>query len=138
MLDESFEVKSIEDNDLNRPHIEIYNGLMNSLLFDGYEKLLLIYLLANSNAKINAINAATISIKKLNEITKISKPTIYNRIKGLEEKGVLMKKNNVSTDNGNTANTYKVLNYTSVWDCKTLEELREETNKIKRKVLAND
>ena len=111
---------------------------MDSLLFNGYEKLLLIYFLTHSTMEINTINTTTVSVKKLNESTKISKPTIYKRIKDLEEKGVLIKEKNISIDNGNTANTYKILNYTTVWNCKTLEELKKETDKIKREVLTND
>lgn len=138
MFEEPFEIELHEDDDPNRPCISIYSGLIDSPLFNGYEKLLLIHLLSHSTAEIDAVNTATISIKKLNESTKISRPTIYRRIKDLEEKGVLVKKKNISIDNGNTANTYKILNYISVWDSTTLEVLKERTDKIKREVLMND
>lgn len=100
--------------------------------------MLLIYLIAQSSAKIDTMNTATISIRKLCEYTKISKPTVYKHIKKLEEKGVLIKQNNSTSDNGNVANTYKILNYISVWDYETLDELKKETDKIKGEVLIND
>ena len=137
-MNKSLEIEWNESNNTNKPSMKIYDSLMDSLLFNGYEKLLLIYFLTHSTMEINTINTTTVSVKKLNESTKISKPTIYKRIKDLEEKGVLIKEKNISIDNGNTANTYKILNYTTVWNCKTLEELKKETDKIKREVLTND
>ena len=137
-MNKSLEIEWNESNNTNKPSMKIYDSLMDSLLFNGYEKLLLIYFLTHSTMEINTINTTTVSVKKLNESTKISKPTIYKRIKDLEKKGVLVKEKNISIDNGNTANTYKILNYTTVWNCKTLEELKKETDKIKREVLTND
>lgn len=55
----------------------------------------------------------------------------------LENKGVLIKKSRVSEDNGYLSNEYEILNYNSVWDCKTLDELKKETDKIKSEVLIN-
>lgn len=134
-MDEQFEVRLCTDNNPDRAYVEIYNGLLDSLLFDGYDKLILIYLMTQSTYEINSINTITISMRKLCESTQISKPTIYKHIKNLEEKGVLIKQNNSTADNGNTANTYKILNYISVWDCETLEELKKETDKIKGEVI---
>lgn len=137
-FDEPFEVKLIQDNDPNRPHFYIYNGLLESDLFNANEKMLLIHLIAFAdNSEPNQINTITISITKLSQKLGISKATICKYIKLLEKKGVLVKKNRVSEDNAYLSNTYKILNYTSAWDCKTLEELKQETDKIKNEVLIN-
>lgn len=131
-FDQPFEVRLKEDNDPNRPHFYLYNGLITSQLFNTRELVLLIYLIASAdNSEPNQINTATISINKLSQMTKISKATIHKYIKLLEEKGVLIKKKHISEDNGYLANTYEILNFVSVWDCKTLDELKEETNRIK-------
>lgn len=134
---EQFEVRLMEDNNPNRAYIEVYNGLLDSPLFDGCETLLLICIMMGSTAQIDSINTATISINKLCRYSKMSKKTVCRYIKKLEEKGVLIKQRNSTPDNGNTANTYKILNYISVWDCKTMEELKRETDKIKSEVLIN-
>lgn len=138
MVGEQFEVRLMEDNNPNRAYIEVYNGLLDSPLFDGCETLLLIFIMMESTAQIDSINTATISVSKLCKYSKMSKKTVYKYIKKLEEKGVLIKQHNSTPDSGNIANTYKVLNYISVWDCKTMEELKKETDKIKREVSIND
>lgn len=131
-MNELFKVELYEDNNSNRPYIEIYNGLLDSQLFDRYETMLLIHLLAHSAAEIDTICSATMSINEISKKTRISKPTLLRRIKRLEEKGILIKQKNFSLHNGIGANTYKILNYISAWDCKTLEELKEVTDKIKK------
>lgn len=134
-FDEPFEIRIKEDNDPNRPHFYIYSGLLDSDLFNINEIMLIIHLIAFAdNSDSNQINTVTISINKLRKILKISKTTICKYIKSLEKKGVLVKKNRVSEDNGCLANIYEILNYTSVWDCQTLDDLKKETNRIKMEV----
>ncbi len=135
---EPFEVIVYEDNDPNRPYIEVYNGLIDSLLLDGIDKLLVIYFMMFSDtSEIDCVNTSTVSISKICKMIKMSKPTVCKHIKNLEEKGILIKKENSTPNNRRTANTYKLLNYVSVWDCKTLEELKKVTDKIKSEVLKN-
>ena len=137
-FDEPFEIKLVEDNNPNRPHFYIYNGLLDSELFNANEVMLIIHLIAFAdNSEPNQINTTTISINKLSQKLGMSKSTVCKYIKLLENKGVLIKKNRVSEDNGYLSNTYEVLNFISVWDCETLEELKQETDKIKNEVLIN-
>jgi DNA-binding transcriptional ArsR family regulator len=134
--DEPFEVTVYEDADSNRPYIEVYDGLINSFLIDWFDKLLIIYLMMSSDtSKINCVNTATVSIREICQKTKMSKPTICKHIRILEEKGIIIKQENNTPNNKRIANTYKLLNYVSVWDCKTLNELKNVTNKIKSEVL---
>lgn len=134
--DEPFEVRLVEDNNPDRQGTNIYTGIMDSPLFDIYEKMLIICLLvkSNSEAEIDTINTVTISINELNKLLPTSKNGTYKSIKLLEEKGVLIKERAVSSSGGNRENTYKVLNYFSVWDSTTLDELKENTDKIKREM----
>lgn len=135
IFDKPFEVKIFEDHDLSRPHFYIYNGLLVSELFNAHEVFLLMYLIGLAdNNKTNRINTTVISIKKLSEKIGMSKTTVCKYIRLLEEKGVLIKKNRISKENGYIANEYNILNFISVWDCKTLEELKKETDRIKREV----
>lgn len=136
-LDAYFKIIHNENNITDRPHADIYNGLLDSVLFNTNEKFLLIYMLANSAGKINAVNTADLSMKRLSASSKMSKTTVYRYLKSLEEKGVLLKKKNYSEEKGNSANTYIIINYISIWDSKTLEELKEKANKIKNEVLQN-
>lgn len=138
-LNEPFEITVKEDNAPNRPYIEVYHGLINSVLLDGFDKLLVIsFMMFSDTSETDTINTSTVSISKICQKTKMSKPTVCKHIKSLEEKGVLIKQHNSTPDSGKMANTYKLLNYISVWDCKTLEELKMETDKIKSEVLKND
>lgn len=137
-FNEPFQIKLVEDNDPNRPHFYIYNGLLDSNLFNANEIMLIIHLIAFAdNSEPNQINTTTISITKLSQKLGISKATVCKYIKLLENKGVLIKQSRVSEDNGYLSNTYEILNYNSVWDCETLEELKKETDKIKGEVLIN-
>lgn len=131
-FDEPFEIVLKEDIDPNRTSFYIYNGLLDSQLFNAHEVLLLVHLIGFAdNNDPNQINTTVISINKLSKKTGISKATVCKYIKSLEEKGVLIKKNRISKENGYIANVYDILNFDSVWDCTTLDELKEETNRIK-------
>lgn len=132
--DEPFEVRLVEDNNPDRPGIRIYTGIMDSPLFNANEMMLIISLLMKSNSKmeIDTINTTTISINALSKMLLINKKRTCKSIKKLEEKGVLIKERDVSPDDGDIENTYKVLNYLSVWDSTTLDELKENTDKIKK------
>lgn len=137
-FNEPFEIQLIEDSNPDRPHFYIYTGLLNSDLFNANEVMLIIHLIAFAdNSEPNQVNITTISINKLSQKLGISKSTVCKYIKLLENKGVLIKKSRISKDNGYLSNTYEILNYNSVWDCETLEELKKETDKIKNEVLIN-
>lgn len=137
-FNETFEIKLIKDNNPNRRHFYIYNGLLDSDLFNANEIMLIIHLIAFAkNSEPNQINTTTISINKLSQKLGVSKSTICKYIKLLERKGVLIKEKRVSEDNGFLSNAYEILNYNSVWDCETLEELKKETDKIKSEVSRN-
>lgn len=134
--DEPFEVRLSEKHDPDRPGTSIYSGVMESPLLNMYEMLLVICMLVKSNneIEIDAVNTVKISINRLREITKMSKKNICKDIKTLEKKGVLIKEKDVSPNDGNIENTYKILNYISVWDSATLKELKEKTDEIKREM----
>lgn len=131
-MNTEFLAHGYEDDDPNNTYMVIYNGLIESQLFDKYEKILIIHLLKCFTDEIDTICIANISLNELTRISQISKSTLRRRLKSLEEKGILIKQENSSPDNGTDANTYKILNYISVWDCKTLKELKRETDKIKK------
>lgn len=131
-FEEPFEVTLEEDRDPSRTSFYIYNGLLDSQLFNAHEVLILVHLIGFAdNNEIDQINRTVISINKLSKKAGISKATVCKYIKSLEEKGVLIKKNRVSKENGYIANVYDILNFISVWDCTTLDELKKETDKIK-------
>lgn len=137
--DKSFEVRLAEDNNSDRLGTRIYNGVMELPLLDMYEMLLVIFLLmkSNSETEIDTINTVTISINKLTKMTLMSAKDVKRSIKKLEKKGILIREQSVSLDDIDAENTYRVLNYYSVWDSTTLEELKENTDKIKREMSLN-
>ena len=88
-FEEHFEVVLKEDGDSNRASFYIYNGLLDSQLFNAHEVLLLVHLIAFAdNNDIDQVNTTVISINKLSKKTGISKATVCKYIKSLEEKGV--------------------------------------------------
>ena len=70
-------------------------------------------------------------MNRLSQQLGMSRVDVRKYIKVLEEKGVLVKKGSVSDDD-HFDNIYMILNYISVWDCKTLDELKKETDRIKK------
>lgn len=65
-FNEPLQIKLVENNDPNRPHFYIYNGLLDSDLFNANEIMLIIHLIAFAdNSEPNQINTTTISITKL-------------------------------------------------------------------------
>ena len=131
-LDKPFEVRILEDNDPDRPRFYIYTGLLDSDLFNADETILIIYLIASAyDNEINTINTTAISMNRLSQQLGMSRVDVRKYIKVLEEKGVLVKKGSVSDDD-HFDNIYMILNYISVWDCKTLDELKKETDRIKK------
>jgi len=137
-LDKPFEVRILEDNDPDRPRFYIYTGLLDSDLFNADETILIIYLIASAyDNEINTINTTAISINKLSQKLGMSRVDVHKHIKSLEEKGVLVKKGPISEDNDHFDNIYEILNHISVWDCKTLDELKKVTDRIKRRVLCD-
>lgn len=125
----------IEDDDSDRPHFYVYAGLLESRLFNVNEKMLIVYLLglAEDN-KADRINTASISIDELSQKMSMDKSSVCKIIRSLEEKGVLVKKETAVGDSTDPVDTYGVLNYTSVWECRTSNALRKETDRIKREV----
>lgn len=134
--DEPFEVQLVEDNSPDKPFTMIYTGIMDSPLLNTDERMLIISLLikSNSEVEIDTINTAQVSINELSTLVMASKKRACKAIESLEEKGVLIKENAVSPKDGDIENTYKVLNYLLVWDSTTLDELKENTDKIKREM----
>ena len=137
-LDEPFEVQLLEDNNPDRPHFYIYTGLLDSALFNADETILIIYLIASAyNNDTDTINTTAISMNRLSQQLGMSRVDVRKYIKVLEEKGVLVKKGPVSEDNDHFDNIYEILNHISVWDCKTLDEMKKVTDRIKRRVLCD-
>lgn len=134
-LDEPFEVRLIEDNNPDRPHFYIYSGLLDSLLFNADEKMFIIYLIGSAeDSGVDRINTISASIDRLSQKMRIDRSSVCKNIRSLKEKGVLIKKDISAENSTDPICAYGVLNYVSVWDCKTFDELKKETDRIKLEV----
>lgn len=132
-FDEPFEVRLLEDDSPDRPYFYVYTGLLESDLFNANETILIIYLIASAyDNEIDTVNTITINIDEASQMLGVSRADVCKYIKSLEKKGILFKKDPVPEDNECFDGTYDILNYISVWDCKTLDELKKETDRIKR------
>ena len=132
-FDEPFEVRLLEDDSPDRPYFYVYTGLLESNLFNANETILIIYLIASAyDNEIDTVNTITINIDGASQVLGMSRSDVCKYVKSLEKKGILFKKDPVSEDNDCFDGTYDILNHISVWDCRTLDELKKETDRIKR------
>lgn len=132
-FDEPFEVRLLEDDSPDRPYFYVYTGLLESDLFNANETILIIYLIASAyDNQIDTVNTITINIDGASQALGMSRSDVCKYVKSLEKKGILFKKGPVPEDNECFDNIYDILNYISVWDCRTLDELKKETDRIKR------
>lgn len=132
-FDEPFEVRLLEDDSPDRPYFYVYTGLLESDLFNANETILIIYLIASAyDNEIDTVNTITINIDGASQALGMSRSDVCKYVKSLEKKGILFKKDPVPEDDECFDDTYDILNYISVWDCKTLDELKKETDRIKR------
>ena len=125
----------VEDDDPGRPHFFVYAGILESRLFTVNEKMLIVYLLGSAeDSKADSINTASINMDKLSEYMSMDKSSVCRCIRSLEEKGVLVKKETDVGDSADPVETYGILNYISVWECRSSNALRKETDRIKQEV----
>lgn len=124
-------IKNVTDQ---RKFIIIYHDFLESNLLTLYEKLVFIVLkkFADSN------NQYFPSLKKLADITHISKRKIQNILKSLEEKHIINIESRLKADGGNTSNLYTLYDFKELWNANNKEEMEktinqyEETRLIKK------
>lgn len=119
-------IKSATDQ---RKFIIIYHDFLESNLLTSHEKMVFIALkkFADSN------NQCFPSLKKLANITQISKRKIQDILKSLEQKHVIGIESRSRTDGGDTSNLYTLYDFKELWNAGSSEEVAAIIDGIKEK-----
>mgnify|MGYP002509906588 CR=1 FL=1 len=119
-------IKSATDQ---RKFIIIYHDFLESNLLTSHEKMVFIALkkFADSN------NQCFPSLKKLANITQISKRKIQDILKSLEQKHVIGIESRSRTDGGDTSNLYTLYDFKELWNAGSSEEVAAVIDGIKEK-----
>lgn len=119
-------IKSATDQ---RKFIIIYHDFLESNLLTSHEKMVFIALkkFADSN------NQCFPSLKKLANITQISKRKIQDILKSLEQKHIIGIESRSRTDGGDTSNLYTLYDFKELWNAGSSEEVAAVIDRIEEK-----
>lgn len=114
-------IKSATDQ---RKFIMIYHDFLESDLLTSHEKMVFIALkkFADSNSQCFP------SLKKLADITKISKRKIQDTLKSLEQKHIIGIESRSRADGGDTSNLYTLYDFKELWNAGSSEEMAAVVN----------
>lgn len=119
--------KKIEKETDQRPFSIIYHDFFKSNLLNTYEKMIFIALKIYSDNN----NQCFPSLKKLSDITGISKRKIQNTLKEMELKHIISVENRLGVNGGKSSNLYILHDYKEIWNTESIEEIT--TNVIEEK-----
>lgn len=119
--------KKIEFITDQRPFTIVYNDFLESNLLNSDEKMVFIVLKKFTD---DNNNYCFPSLKKLSEITGISKRKIQNILAELEKKGVIIKENRIKANGSKTSNLYTLFDFKELWTCNNIGEVEEVINKF--------
>ncbi len=117
-----------------RPFIMIYHDFLESDLLTSHEKMVFIALkkFADSN------NQCFPSLKKLADITRISKRKIQDILKLLEQKHIISIESRSRADGGDTSNLYTLYDFKELWNAGSSEEIVAVVNEYEEMKLVSE
>lgn len=117
-----------------RPFIMIYHDFLESDLLTSHEKMVFIALkkFADSN------NQCFPSLKKLADITRISKRKIQDILKSLEQKHIISIGSRSRADGGDTSNLYTLYDFKELWNAGSSEEIVAVVNEYEEMKLVSE
>lgn len=109
-----------------RKFIMIYHDFLESDLLTSHEKMVFIALkkFADSN------NQCFPSLKKLADVTRISKRKIQDTLKSLEQKHIIGIESRSRADGGDTSNLYTLYDFKELWNAGSSEDIAAVANEI--------
>lgn len=120
--------KKIEPVDKQRPFTVIYHDFLESSLLNTYEKMVFIVLKRFSDNK----NQCFPSLKKIADITQISRRKIQDTLKTLEQKHVISVETRFDADSRQTSNLYILHDHAETWHSENDENAKtDETAEMK-------
>lgn len=123
-------IKSATDQ---RKFIMIYHDFLESDLLTSHEKMVFIALkkFADSNSQCFP------SLKKLADITRISKRKIQDTLKSLEQKHIIGIESRSRADGGDTSNLYTLYDFKELWNAGSSEEMAAVVNEYEEMKLVS-
>ena len=102
-----------------RPFIMVYQDFLESELLGTHEKMLFIVLKKFANSK----NQCFPSLKKLADVTGMSKRKVQDTLKELEQKNIIAIEGRNRTDGGYSSNLYTLYDFKELWNAGSSEEV---------------
>lgn len=117
-----------------RKFIMIYHDFLESDLLTSHEKMVFIALkkFADSN------NQCFPSLKKLADVTRISKRKIQDTLKSLEQKHIIGIESRSRLDGGDTSNLYTLYDFKELWNAGSSEEMAAVVNEYEEMKLVSE
>lgn len=121
-------IKSATDQ---RPFIMVYHDFLDSDVIGSHEKMVFIALKKFADSK----NQCFPSLKKLSDVTGLSKRKIQDTLKELEQKHIITIESRLRADGGTTSNLYKLYDFKELWNAGSSEEMAAVVNEYEDKKL---
>lgn len=117
-----------------RKFIMIYHDFLESDLLTSHEKMVFIALkkFADSN------NQCFPSLKKLADVTRISKRKIQDTLKSLEQKHIIGIESRSRADGGDTSNLYTLYDFKELWNAGSSEKMAAVVNEYEEMKLVSE
>lgn len=124
-------IKSATDQ---RPFVMAYHDFLKSDLLTEHEKMVFIALkmFADDN------NQCFPSLKKLADISRISKRKIQDTLKSLEQKHIIGIESRSRADGGDTSNLYTLYDFKELWNAGSSEEMAAAVNEYEEMKLVSE
>lgn len=123
-------IKSATDQ---RPFIMVYHDFLDSDVIGSHEKMVFIALKKFADSK----NQCFPSLKKLSDVTGLSKRKIQDTLKELEQKHIITIESRLRADGGTTSNLYTLYDFKELWNAGSSEEIAAVVDEYEDKKLIN-
>ena len=121
-------IKSATDQ---RPFIMVYHDFLDSDVIGSHEKMVFIALKKFADSK----NQCFPSLKKLSDVTGLSKRKIQDTLKELEQKHIITIESRQRADGGTTSNLYTLYDFKELWNAGSREEMAAVVDEYEDKKL---
>lgn len=121
-------IKSVTDQ---RPFIMVYHDFLDSGVIGSHEKMVFIALKKFADSK----NQCFPSLKKLSDVTGLSKRKIQDTLKELEQKHIITIESRLRADGGTTSNLYTLYDFKELWNAGSSEEMAAVVDEYEDKKL---
>lgn len=124
-------IKSATDQ---RPFVMAYHDFLKSDLLTEHEKMVFIAL----KMFVDDNNQCFPSLKKLADISRISKRKIQDTLKSLEQKHIIGIESRSRADGGDTSNLYTLYDFKELWNAGSSEEMATVVNEYEEMKLVSE